>query len=69
MQTLKHLSTYIFIIKYDNYFLFIGYFIYLHFKCYSPSKFPRLKTPSPLPSHLPLSLRVLNHFRKLFDII
>jgi hypothetical protein len=29
---------------------FIGHFIYLHFKCYSPSQFPLCKSPIPSPS-------------------
>ena len=33
---------------------FIGYFIYLHFKCYPPSQFPLYK--SPISSSLPLYL-------------
>jgi hypothetical protein len=39
--------------------VFIGYFIYLHFKCYPPSWFP-LRIP---PSHplLPASMRALPH--------
>jgi hypothetical protein len=37
--------------------LFIGYFIYSHFKCYPPSKFPLQKPPIPPP--FPASMRVL----------
>jgi hypothetical protein len=35
-------------------FFLIGYFLYLHFKCYPLSWFPLRKTPSPIPSSLPL---------------
>ena len=33
-------------------FLFLGYFIYLHFKCYLPSQFPLHNTPMPFPQPL-----------------
>jgi hypothetical protein len=33
-------------------FYFIGYFIYLHFKCYPLSSFPLWKCPIPSPFHL-----------------
>ena len=38
---------------------FIGYFIYLHFKCYLPPHFPLHNPPVP-PLH-PASMRVLTH--------
>jgi len=44
-----------------NVFVFnfiIGYFTYLHFKCYPPSKFPLCKPPIPSPI-FPASMRVL----------
>jgi hypothetical protein len=33
-------------------FFFIGYFIYLNFKCYPLSSFPLSKSPIPSPPHL-----------------
>jgi hypothetical protein len=44
---------------------FIGYFIYLHFRCYPPSQFPFYKPlipcPNPPPTLPPASMRVLPH--------
>ena len=41
-------------------FLFIGYFICLHFKCYPPSRLP-LQEPAIPPLFPPASMRVLPH--------
>jgi hypothetical protein len=44
-------------IRFSN---FIGYFLYLHFKCYPLSQFAHLETPYPI-LHPPASMRVFPH--------
>lgn len=43
-------SSFVFFILKTYLFIFIGCFIYLHFKCYHPSRFPLHKPPIPCPS-------------------
>jgi hypothetical protein len=40
---------------------FIGYFLFLHFKCYPPSRFPLQNTPILSSPPCPASMRVLLH--------
>jgi hypothetical protein len=48
LDTHTHTHIYVYVYIYIHYFL-IGYFIYLHFKCYLPSRFPLHKPPIPSP--------------------